>query len=107
MWVDIANAVQNFASVPGNHILNTWIYAANNFNVDLEHGDQEQAIDMLYQANSSFGAVAKYIINNVNLSNYFTQIYQEFGAILDTEDFVDINNYMIAAYPQFKKLLGC
>lgn len=106
MWVDIANAAQNFASVPGNHILNTWIYASNNFNVDLENGNMEDAVDMLYQANSSFGAVAKYI-NNVGLSNYFTQVYQDFGALLDIGNLGDINDYMIAAYPKFKQLLGC
>lgn len=114
----MATCAQQFTDdSDGIDALNYWIEASNDFNDALNaiNGDSDSdardaanaaAGDALTRARDSFNAVAPHIKNNDDLQNYFAQVYIEFGELLAAGDLEATNNYMIDAYPEFRRLLG-
>ncbi|XP_037038738.1 uncharacterized protein LOC119076159 [Bradysia coprophila] len=107
VWVDVAENCFHYVTDPrGNDALNDWIDASYKFDKAMRSGDEEESFRMIDKANDSFKIVAPFIRKS-DLSKYFMKVYEEFGALLATRNFQVINEYMIAAYPQFKEKLGC
>lgn len=72
----------------------------------MQTGDEDESLNRLHQANDSFKNVVPFI-SKPDLSTYFMKVNGELGALLKTKNFKNINDYMIAAYLQFKKNVGC
>lgn len=107
MFVDVSNNAQSYADTQGVNILkNQWNAASDNFNTYMLGGNASGAFNELYNACNSFNNVAGHI-SNPKLAAFFRKTYSEFKALLDEGNLVNINNYMIKAYPQFKANLGC
>ncbi|XP_037038733.1 uncharacterized protein LOC119076154 [Bradysia coprophila] len=106
-WIDVARNTIPYVNDPrGTEALTTWIDASLKFNIAMIAGDQDEAFRLFDVCNESFKSLAPYL-SKPELSTFYLKIYDEFGAVIKTRNLKEINEYMVAAYPQFREAIGC
>lgn len=108
MWADLARKTMRFADVVGYHVLQYWYSQIEALNRDIGNASNPTAeiLQFFNLTNDLIGRLQVHIRANFVLAHRYAIVHTKLKDLLEkvrNEDatVMDINNYMIDAFPKF------